>query len=116
MSRSSRASTTPSRARRRASSWSTSRGPAWAARPLPRPDAAAAALYAASEDAQALGLGEAQLAARCSACGGSGVLTLDMGFLPDVHVPCETCRGTGLLPEAWEVRAAAAWRCPRCSA
>jgi excinuclease ABC subunit A len=32
------------------------------------------------------------------------VLTLDMAFLPDVHVPCEACRGTGLLPEAWEVR------------
>ena len=62
------------------------------------------ALFAASEDAQALGISEAQLAARCSACGGSGVLTLDMAFLPDVHVPCETCRGTGLLPEAWEVR------------
>ena len=27
-----------------------------------------------------------------------------MGFLPDVHTPCETCRGTGYLPEAWEVR------------
>jgi excinuclease ABC subunit A len=62
------------------------------------------ALFAASEDAQALGISEEQLAARCSVCGGSGVLTLDMAFLPDVHVPCETCRGTGLLPEAWEVR------------
>jgi excinuclease ABC subunit A len=29
-----------------------------------------------------------------------------MGFLPDVHVPCETCRGTGYLPEAWQVRVA----------
>ena len=27
-----------------------------------------------------------------------------MGFLPDVHTPCETCRGTGYRPEAWEVR------------
>ena len=27
-----------------------------------------------------------------------------MGFLPNVHTPCETCRGTGHLPEAWEVR------------
>jgi len=62
------------------------------------------ALFAASEDAQALEISEAQLTAHCSACGGSGVLTLDMAFLPDVHVPCETCRGTGLLPEAWEVR------------
>jgi excinuclease ABC subunit A len=27
-----------------------------------------------------------------------------MGFLPDLFVECETCRGTGYLPEAWEVR------------
>jgi len=62
------------------------------------------ALYAASEDAQALGLDEKQLARGCSACGGSGTLKTDMGFLPDVFEPCETCRGTGYLPEAWEVR------------
>jgi excinuclease ABC subunit A len=61
------------------------------------------ALYADSEDAQALGLTEEQLSARCSVCGGSGVLTLDMAFLPDVHVPCETCRGAGYSLEAWEV-------------
>ena len=63
-------------------------------------------LYAASEDAQALGLGAEALAASCSACAGRGVITLDMGFLPDVHVPCETCRGTGYLPEAWQIRVA----------
>jgi excinuclease ABC subunit A len=62
------------------------------------------ALFAESEEAQALSISEQQLATRCSACGGSGLLTLDMAFLPDVHVPCETCRGTGYLPEAWEVR------------
>jgi excinuclease ABC subunit A len=27
-----------------------------------------------------------------------------MGFLPSLHTACETCRGTGLLPEAWQVR------------
>jgi excinuclease ABC subunit A len=62
------------------------------------------ALYAASPDALALGLREEQLAARCSACGGSGILSLDMTFLPDVHMPCETCCGTGYIAEAWEVR------------
>jgi excinuclease ABC subunit A len=62
------------------------------------------ALFAASEDARTCGISEAQLAARCTACGGSGVLALDMAFLPAVHVACETCRGTGLLPEAWQVR------------
>ena len=62
------------------------------------------ALYAASDDAQALGLDEKQLARRCSVCNGHGSIKMDMGFLPDVHTPCETCRGTGYLPEAWEVR------------
>jgi excinuclease ABC subunit A len=62
------------------------------------------ALYADSPDAQALGLDEAQLSARCSVCGGRGTLTLDMAFLPDVHILCETCRGTGYLAEAWDVR------------
>jgi excinuclease ABC subunit A len=61
-------------------------------------------LYAASPDAQALGLSEEQLSARCSVCGGRGTLTLDMTFLPDVHVLCETCGGTGYIAEAWEVR------------
>ena len=27
-----------------------------------------------------------------------------MGFLPDVFTSCETCRGTGRTPEAWDVR------------
>jgi len=27
-----------------------------------------------------------------------------MGFLPDVQLACETCRGTGYRPEAWDVR------------
>jgi excinuclease ABC subunit A len=61
-------------------------------------------LFAASPEARALGLGEEQLFGRCSVCGGSGVITYDMAFLPDLHVPCETCQGTGFLPEAWQVR------------
>jgi excinuclease ABC subunit A len=61
-------------------------------------------IFALSPDAKALGLSEEQLAGRCSVCGGSGVISLDMAFLPDVRLPCETCRGTGCLPEAWEVR------------
>ena len=62
------------------------------------------ALYADSDDARALGLDEKQLSRRCSACHGGGVTTTDMGFLPAVRTPCETCRGTGYLAEAWEVR------------
>ncbi len=61
-------------------------------------------LYADSEDAQALGLDERQLGRPCSACRGRGAQQIDMGFLPDLSVECETCRGTGYLPEAWDVR------------
>jgi excinuclease ABC subunit A len=61
-------------------------------------------LYAASDDAQALGLGEEHLKRSCSACDGRGVIRVDMGFLPSVRTLCETCRGTGFLPEAWDVR------------
>lgn len=61
-------------------------------------------LYAEGEDAQALGLDVSRLGRRCSVCRGSGVVRIDMGFLPDVHTPCETCRGTGFLPEAWLAR------------
>jgi excinuclease ABC subunit A len=62
-----------------------------------------AALFAQSPGAAAAGLDQDSLARRCSACNGSGVQRLDMGFLPSVSAPCETCRGTGFLPEAWEV-------------
>jgi excinuclease ABC subunit A len=61
-------------------------------------------IFAESEDAVALGLGAEQLSRRCTACGGSGLVHIDMGFLPSVSTPCETCRATGLLPEAWQVR------------
>ena len=47
---------------------------------------------------------EKALAGRCSPCGGSGSTRIKMGFLPDVHVECDACRGTGCRPEAWSVR------------
>jgi excinuclease ABC subunit A len=61
-------------------------------------------LYASSDDAIALGLDERQLSQQCSACKGSGQHKLDMGFLPNVYTICETCKGIGLSPEAWQVR------------
>jgi excinuclease ABC subunit A len=62
------------------------------------------ALYAESEDAQALGLDAKTLGQRCSACGGSGAVRIDMGFLPDVFELCEVCQSTGYRAEAWAVR------------
>ncbi len=61
-------------------------------------------IYAESDDAQAFGLDDRALSKRCSACKGHGVIRIDMGFLPDEYEECETCRGTGFLPEAWDVR------------
>ena len=62
------------------------------------------ALYAETPDARALGLDAQALGQRCSVCRGSGTVTMDMGFLPSVHSPCEACGATGYLPEAWEAR------------
>jgi excinuclease ABC subunit A len=61
------------------------------------------ALYAEGQDAQALGLDEKALGQSCSLCGGSGTHRIEMGFLPDVHVPCEACHATGYRAEAWQV-------------
>ncbi|MFX1581049.1 MAG: hypothetical protein ACFFCJ_02265 [Promethearchaeota archaeon] len=62
-----------------------------------------AKIFIESDDAQALGLSEKDLTGGCSACKGRGMLRLDMGFLPNELVECETCRGTGYRPEAWNV-------------
>jgi excinuclease ABC subunit A len=61
-------------------------------------------LYAASPDAHALNLNAEQLGRWCAACNGSGSIRYEMGFLPDVFIACEVCRGTGFVPEAWQVR------------
>ncbi|MGD9093886.1 MAG: hypothetical protein PVF74_13640, partial [Anaerolineales bacterium] len=61
-------------------------------------------LYAASEVAMAMGVGVKELSRGCLACKGRGLTKTDMGFLPPVYTPCETCRGSGFKPEAWEVR------------
>ncbi|HMC97375.1 MAG TPA: hypothetical protein VKG92_06980, partial [Flavobacteriales bacterium] len=41
---------------------------------------------------------------RCETCKGAGVRTIEMNFLPDVSVPCETCRGKRYDRETLEVR------------
>jgi len=61
-------------------------------------------IYADCDDAQALGLDKQALSKRCSACKGRGRIRIDMGFLPNEYTECETCKGTGYRPEAWEIR------------
>jgi excinuclease ABC subunit A len=41
---------------------------------------------------------------RCETCGGAGVKTIEMNFLPDVYVLCETCEGKRYNRETLEVR------------
>ena len=40
---------------------------------------------------------------RCKACDGTGVVNLDVQFLPDVQIPCPTCGGSRYAPEADQV-------------
>lgn len=41
---------------------------------------------------------------RCEVCGGNGYKTIEMNFLPDVYVPCESCGGKRYNKETLEVR------------
>lgn len=41
---------------------------------------------------------------RCETCQGAGLKLIEMNFLPDVYVPCETCRGKRFNRETLEIR------------
>ena len=40
---------------------------------------------------------------RCEACGGDGIIRIEMNFLPDVYVPCEECGGKRYNRETLEI-------------
>ena len=41
---------------------------------------------------------------RCPVCDGTGSVSLDVQFLPDVAIPCPECRGSRYAKEAWQIR------------
>lgn len=41
---------------------------------------------------------------RCPDCDGTGTISLDVQFLPDVHIPCPTCHGSRYAPAASAVK------------
>ena len=42
-------------------------------------------------------------ALRCPVCDGTGEISLDVQFLPDVDIPCTACRATRYKKEAWQI-------------
>ena len=41
---------------------------------------------------------------RCPTCEGTGAISLDVQFLPDVDIPCPDCHGARYAPQAYEIR------------
>ena len=66
-------------------------------------------LYARSAGAKARGYKAGDFsyntgALRCSGCDGTGVVSLDVQFLPDVNIPCPDCRGSRYARAAYDVK------------
>ncbi|MFR8122768.1 MAG: hypothetical protein ACLU77_13875 [Waltera sp.] len=40
---------------------------------------------------------------RCPVCDGTGSISLDVQFLPDVDIPCPECGGSRYAKEAWQI-------------
>ena len=68
-------------------------------------------LYARSPDAKALGCKAGDFSyntgsLRCPGCDGTGVISLDVQFLPDVDIPCPDCRGSRYGKAAYTIKLA----------
>lgn len=66
-------------------------------------------LFASTADAKAKGYKKGRFSfnvkgGRCEACGGDGIIKIEMHFLPDVYVPCEVCGGRRYNRETLDVK------------
>ena len=66
-------------------------------------------LFTSTQDAKARGYKKGRFSfnvkgGRCEACGGDGIIKIEMHFLPDVYVPCEVCGGKRYNRETLEVK------------
>lgn len=66
-------------------------------------------LFASTSDAKAKGYNKGRFSfnvkgGRCEACGGDGIIKIEMHFLPDVYVPCEVCGGKRYNRETLDVK------------
>ena len=66
-------------------------------------------MYARTADAKELGLKAGDFSyntgsLRCPVCDGTGTISLDVQFLPDVDIPCPECRGSRYRKQANQVR------------
>ena len=70
-------------------------------------------IFARTEDAKTLGFKAGDFSyntgkLRCPTCDGTGVINLDVQFLPDVEIPCPDCRGSRYGKDAAKVKYPAA--------
>ena len=66
-------------------------------------------LFASTQDAKMHGYTKGRFSfnvkgGRCEACGGDGIIKIEMHFLPDVYVPCEVCQGKRYNRETLDVK------------
>ena len=66
-------------------------------------------LYAQTNEAKMRGYSKGRFSfnvkgGRCEACGGDGIIKIEMNFLPDIYVPCDVCGGRRYNRETLEVK------------